>query len=89
MVSAVLEKAADGTVDRLRIAVGSCSEVARRLPALEAALAGKPVDASLAGLITADHLAPLSPIGDVRGSADYRIDAALTLVRRAVTELTE
>jgi CO/xanthine dehydrogenase FAD-binding subunit len=89
MVSAVLEKAADGTVDRLRIAVGSCSEVARRLPDLEAALAGKPADAALAGLVTAGHLSPLSPIGDVRGSADYRTDAALTLVRRTVAELTE
>jgi len=89
MVSAVLERAADGTVERLRIAVGSCSEVARRLPDLEVALAGKPVDAALAGLITADHLSPLSPIGDVRGSADYRNDAALTLVRRAIADLTE
>lgn len=89
MVSAVLEKAADGTVDRLRIAVGSCSEVARRLPDVEAALAGKAVDAALAGLVTADHLTPLSPIGDVRGSAEYRTDAALTLVRRAIAELTE
>lgn len=89
MVSAVLEKAADGTVERLRVAVGSCSEVARRLPDLETALAGKPADAALAGLVTADHLSPLSPIGDVRGSADYRNDAALTLVRRAIADLTE
>jgi len=89
MVSAVLEKAADGTVERLRIAVGSCSEVARRLPDLEAALAGNPADAALAGLVTADHLSPLSPIGDVRGSADYRNDAALTLVRRAIADLAD
>ena len=89
MVSAVLERAPDGTVERLRIAVGSCSEVARRLPALEAALAGKPADAGLAALVAADHLAPLSPIADVRGSADYRRDAALTLVRRTLKELVE
>jgi len=89
MVSAVLEKAADGTVDRCRIAVGSCSEVATRLPDLEAALAGLPADAALADIVAVDHLAPLSPIGDVRGSADYRLDAALTLVRRALAELTE
>ncbi|MEX2454462.1 MAG: FAD binding domain-containing protein, partial [Rhodospirillaceae bacterium] len=89
MVSAVLERAADGTVGRFRIAVGSCSEVARRLPALEGALRGRPADRDLPGLVTADHLAPLSPIGDVRGSAGYRRDAALTLVRRAVKELVE
>ena len=76
-------------MERLRIAVGSCSEVAKRLTALEADLAGKPADAALAGLVTKDHVAPLSPIGDVRGSAEYRSDAALTLVRRAIAELTE
>lgn len=89
MVSAVLEPAEDGTVERLRIAVGSCSEVARRLPDLEAALQGQALDAGLSDHVTADHLGPLSPIGDVRGSADYRLDAALTLVRRTLNELTE
>ena len=89
MVSAILEKGMDGNVDRCRIAVGSCSEVASRLPSLEADLTGKPADATLADIVTADHLATLSPIGDVRGSADYRRDAALTLVRRALAELTE
>ena len=34
-----------------------------------------------------EHLSPLAPIDDVRGSADYRWDAALTLVRRAVAEV--
>ena len=89
MVSAILEKRMDGNVDRCRVAVGSCSEVASRLPSLEADLTGKPADATLADIVTADHLAMLSPIGDVRGSADYRRDAALTLVRRALAELTE
>ena len=28
------------------------------------------------------HLAPLAPIDDVRGSAGYRSDAALVLLRR-------
>ena len=87
MVSAVLERNGDGTVSRLRVAVGSCSEVAKRLTALEGAAAGKAADASLARLLTADHVSALSPIGDVRGSADYRRDAALTLVRRAIEEV--
>jgi CO/xanthine dehydrogenase FAD-binding subunit len=31
-----------------------------------------------------EHLLSLSPINDVRATADYRRDASLTLVRRAL-----
>jgi CO/xanthine dehydrogenase FAD-binding subunit len=37
--------------------------------------------------VTADHLAGLQPIDDVRGSAAYRREAALELVRRALARL--
>lgn len=87
MVAGVLEIADDGTVAVARIAVGACSEVARRLPDLEAALKGKPATSALGDIVTADHLSPLSPIADVRGSAEYRQDAAATLVRRVLNEL--
>jgi CO/xanthine dehydrogenase FAD-binding subunit len=86
MVAAVLE-IADGTVAGARIAVGSCSTVAQRLPALEAALAGRRLDASLAERVRPEHLTPLSPIDDVRGTATYRREAALTIVQRAIREL--
>jgi CO/xanthine dehydrogenase FAD-binding subunit len=81
MAAATLE-IADGCVAAARIAVGACSPVAARLPALERALAGAPVDARLADRVEAAQLAPLSPIDDARGSADYRRDAVLTLLRR-------
>jgi CO/xanthine dehydrogenase FAD-binding subunit len=87
MVAAMLERAADGTVAAARVAVGSCAAVAQRLPALEAALAGRLAASRLGALVRPEHLAPLAPIDDVRGSADYRKDAALTLVRRALDEL--
>jgi CO/xanthine dehydrogenase FAD-binding subunit len=87
MVAAVLEIADDRTVARARLAVGSCSAVAQRLPQLEQALAGRRLDASLADLAQPAHLAPLSPIDDVRGTAAYRRDGALTLARRALREL--
>lgn len=87
MVAAILEEADDGSVAAARVAVGSCSEVARRLPELEAALVGQPLDASLVDHVAASHLAPLSPIDDVRATSDYRNDAALTLVGRALSEL--
>src|SRR5229473_3992424 len=81
MAAATLE-IADGRVASARIAVGACSPVAERLPGLEAALAGAPLDARLADRVEFAHLAPLSPIDDVRGSAAYRSDAVVTVLRR-------
>jgi CO/xanthine dehydrogenase FAD-binding subunit len=88
MVAAVVEVGADGLIVRARIAVGACSEVAQRLPALEADLAGLPATAASADLVRGEHLAALTPIDDVRGSATYRRDAALTLVRRALATVS-
>jgi CO/xanthine dehydrogenase FAD-binding subunit len=87
MVAAVLETATDRTIAKARFAVGSCSAVAQRLPLLESALIGQRLDADLAALVKPEHLAPLSPIDDVRGSADYRRESALMLVRRALRGL--
>ncbi|HZQ01524.1 MAG TPA: xanthine dehydrogenase family protein subunit M [Reyranella sp.] len=75
-----------GRVVSARVAVGACSAVAQRLAALEAALVGAPLDAGLPQHVSAAHLAPLTPIDDVRGSAAYRQDAAVTLLRRLLAE---
>ena len=71
-----------------RIAVGSCSPVAQRLPALEAALKGEVAIANLERLAKPEHLEPLRPIDDVRASAEYRAEAALVVVRRLLAELS-
>ena len=63
-----------------RIAIGACSPVACRLPALEEALVGIH-PSEMPKVPQPAHLAPLAPIGDVRASAAYRADAALTLLR--------
>ena len=89
MVAAVLERAEDGSVAAIRIAVGSCSAKAQRLRLLERALIGQPVSPALAAIAEPSHLSRLAPIDDVRGTAEYRLDAALTLVRRALTRLGE
>ncbi len=81
MVAATLE-IADGRVVNARVAVGACSAVAQRLPALEAALIGAPVDGRLADRVEFAHLAPLAPIDDIRGSAGYRSDSVVVLLRR-------
>ncbi len=77
----------DGRIATARIAIGACSPVARRLPKLEAALRGRLPSEDLASLVAADHISDLAPIEDVRASAEYRTEAALTVLRRLLAEL--
>ena len=84
MIAVNLVTAADGSITQARVAVGSCSAVAKRLPALERVLIGRPASEGIGAVAEAAHLQPLAPIDDLRASADYRRDAALTLVRRAL-----
>ena len=86
-MASTLVEVEKGTIAAARIAVGACSPVARRLPALEQALIGAPCDARLGERVAASHLAPLSPIDDVRGSAGYRSDVALILLRRLLAKV--
>jgi CO/xanthine dehydrogenase FAD-binding subunit len=88
MVAAVV-RAEAGRVVEARIAVGACSAVAKRLPALEDALVGADLAAApLSSRVTPDHLAGLDPIDDVRATAAYRREAALELARRALDACT-
>ncbi|TDR94408.1 FAD binding domain-containing protein [Enterovirga rhinocerotis] len=80
---AVLLEVAEGRVRSARIAIGACSAVATRMPELEAALIGAS-PAALGSLVRPHHLERLAPIADVRATADYRSEAALELVRRAL-----
>ena len=89
MVAAVIQVDSGGRVIDARVAIGSCSVVARRLPDLEHALIGASVASgaaspTLGSLATADHLKDLLPVSDVRATATYRRDAALRLVQRAL-----
>jgi CO/xanthine dehydrogenase FAD-binding subunit len=87
MIGAVVEWTVDQHIAALRVAIGACGPVAQRLPALEQALIGQARQNDLAALIKPEHLADLTPIDDVRGSAAYRRDVALTLLRRLFQEL--
>ena len=88
MVAAHLRTGSDGRIDAARVAVGSCSAVACRLPALEAALVGRPAVPGLGAVVSPAHLAPIAPIDDVRAPARYRAEAAAELVRRALDACT-
>jgi CO/xanthine dehydrogenase FAD-binding subunit len=84
MVATLIEEAADGTIAAARVAVGSCSETALRLAALEAALVGQRASAAI---VDDAHFRPLAPLDDVRGTAAYRREAARTLVTRSLRQL--
>ncbi len=74
-------RVADGRIAALRVAVGACSPVAMRMREMEAALAGARV-----GEVTmrAEWFEGLSPLTDIRGTAEYRREAVAALCARAI-----
>ena len=76
-----------GRIASASIAVGACSPVARRLPAVETALVGRRPGREAAEAMAAADFSVLDPIDDVRGSAGYRRDAAREIGLRAVESL--
>jgi CO/xanthine dehydrogenase FAD-binding subunit len=88
MVAVMLVSEA-GRIGKAAVAVGACSPVACRLPGLEAALIGHDLRADPGALVGPDHLAQLTPVSDIRGSADYRRQAVLVLLRRALMRAAE
>lgn len=84
MVAAVVQVDEADYVAEAHVAVGSCSATAQRLVDLERDLVGVPAKAGIGSVVRAAHLSSLSPIDDVRATADYRRDASLTLVQRAL-----
>ena len=77
-----------GRVVRARVAVGSCSPVARRLPGLESRLIGARAG-DLAGLVGPQDAEGLAPISDVRARAAYRAHVVPVLIRRALAQIAK
>jgi len=88
MVAVVID-VEGGQIAAARVAVGSCSAVARRLPMLEKDLIGATVGGGPSRRVTAAHLEPLAPIDDVRATAGYRREASSILIRRALDACME
>jgi len=84
VMAAALIEIEDGRIAGARFSVGACSEVARRLPALESALIGRRLGEDASSAIRDEHLSGLAPIDDVRASAAYRREAARVLLRRTL-----
>ena len=84
MVAAVVGVSC-GVIDWVRVAVGACSPVARRLAAVEQALTRCPYEyESVRAVLAPCELGVLTPIDDVRASADFRSRVVRELIGDAV-----
>ena len=85
MVAANISLDANARIEQVKIAVGSCAAVAKRIPALEKSLVGLTKDDFAPNRLTDEHLLTvLSPIDDIRATKPYRLHAARILVTRAI-----
>lgn len=84
---AVLLRVEENRLRDVRISVGACSPVARRMTVLEDALNGQPVSVlNRPEMFAPRNMPELSPLSDVRGTSEYRLDAVGTLCRRALLD---
>ncbi len=81
-VAAVVRQAPDGSCAEVRVVLGAIAAVPVRVPELEAAAVGRPLDPAGLGDAYAEAVDPLE---DVRGSAWYRREMVRVWVARAVT----
>ena len=87
MVGVVCSVSTAGIIEFMRIAIGACSPVAKRLYALEKSLVGIQANKIFQDFpISSRDLDILTPIYDVRATIKYREDAALELCKRAVKQ---
>ncbi len=89
MVAAQIWLDEAGRIGGVRVAVGACSPVARRLFGLEQSLIGLRPSDLVSFSMASDALDTLSPIDDVRGSAEYRRAAVERLIRDALGQAVE
>ncbi|WP_078789945.1 FAD binding domain-containing protein [Trichlorobacter thiogenes] len=83
-LAAMLRLAADGTVVEARFAWGSVGPTVLRCPAAEALLKGQPLSEAVLTEAAALVQDAVSPIDDIRASADYRRTVAGNLLLRLV-----
>ena len=74
--------------DEYRVAIGSCAPTPIRLPKTEALLKGKKLTPELIGEAAELAGTEVSPISDIRASAEYRVSLVKVAVRRSLAELS-
>jgi len=86
--AATIDWSAEGTAQAVNISVGAASRVPARLHRLERRLVGSHYR-DFEPFVGADDIEDLSPISDIRASAQYRLHAAGVLVRRSLQRAAE
>ncbi len=84
-VLALVQKAGDGTVADVRIALTNMGSTPLRASAAEEALRGRPLDAESIAQAAAHAAEGTSPPADRNASADYKRHLAQALTKRALT----
>lgn len=77
----------NGVAREVRLALGGVSETALRAHAAEAMLEGQALETARIEEAVRVAVQDLSPLGDFRGSAEYRREMARVLAQRALKEL--
>jgi len=80
--AAMLMRREGGRIDAMRVAYGGVAPVVMRLPRTEEFLAGRPI--ALETFVRAGEIArgEISPISDVRGTKEYRLQLAANLMQK-------
>ncbi|MBI3180093.1 MAG: xanthine dehydrogenase family protein subunit M [Deltaproteobacteria bacterium] len=89
MLAAYAELDRQGRVSTARMALGAVADRPLRIAAAEAALAGRKPNTRTAALVKAAVESAITPIDDVRSTADYRRTVAGNLAARFVLSLVE
>jgi carbon-monoxide dehydrogenase medium subunit len=82
--TALVQLDADQRIQDARVAVGAVAGKPLRLPDVEATARGQAPSDELFREIGRQYAASVDPVGDVRGSAEYRKDMVAVFVRRAL-----
>ena len=85
-VAAGLQLDSRGRVKWARIALGSVAPTPMRATGAEQRMTGRTLDQTLLAEIAAEVAREISPISDVRASAEYRREISSVLTRRALEE---
>jgi CO/xanthine dehydrogenase FAD-binding subunit len=84
-----IEWSPEGEIVTLRACIGAASRAPMRLSRLERRLVGLSHLDHREALVTGEDVAALTPIDDIRASADYRRHAAVVLLNRAISRASE